>query len=110
MTLLTIYGASDDLVEVEVNGTVTEEFDAYQATRLRLIAPGGQGELDVVVEFNKENSELDWSIAVEALVDYPAWPIFFTERPGYEGDPAVSIQVPEGTQVRLVVAGTVLDD
>ena len=31
-----------------------------------------------------------------------AWPIRFHERPGYEGDPAVTIDAPDGTTVEAV--------
>lgn len=92
---ITIYGASDDLVEVD--GAVREEYtlsDPY--TRLRLTAPDGDS-LDVVLWFDGTIGTLDWTISVEAVDSYPSWPIRFHERPGYEGDPAVTITAPQGT-------------
>ena len=84
---ITIYGASRDLVEVE--GAIR---------RLRLVAPDLES-LDVVLRFNGEVGDLEWSIGVEAVNAYPSWPIRFHERPGYEGDPAVTIDAPDGTTV-----------
>ena len=94
---ITIYGASDDLIEVE--GAIREEYaldDPF--TRLRLVAPDLES-LDVVLWFDGEVGDLDWSIGVEAVNAYPSWPIRFHERPGYEGDPAVTIDAPDGTTV-----------
>ena len=100
MTDITIYGASDDLVEVE--GAVREEYPlADPCSRLRLTAPGGAS-LDVVLWFDGAIGALDWSISVEAVDAYPSWPIRFHECPGYEGDPAVTIDAPEGTTVKAV--------
>lgn len=93
----TIYGASDDLVEVE--GAIREEYalgDPF--TRLRLVSPDLES-LDVVLRFDGEVGDLDWSIGIEAVNGYPSWPIRFHERPGYEGDPAVTIDAPDGTTV-----------
>jgi len=94
---ITIYGASDDLVEVE--GAIREEYALGDpCTRLRLVAPDLES-LDVVLLFDGEVGDLDWSIGVEAVNAYPSWPIRFHERPGYEGDPAVTIDAPDGTTV-----------
>ena len=100
MSDITIYGASDDLVEVE--GAVRDEYPlADPCSRLRLTAPDGAS-LDVVLWFGICIGALDWSIGVEAVDAYPSWPIRFHERPGYEGDPAVTIDAPEGTTVKAV--------
>jgi len=99
---ITIYGASDDLVEVE--GAVSDEFSlGPDGTRLRLTAPDGQS-LDVAADFDNAvlGGDLDWTIVVSAVNSYPSWPIHFHERPNYEGDPAVTIQAPEGTTVEEV--------
>ena len=79
---ITIYGASDALGD--------------PCTRLRLVAPDLES-LDVVLRFDGEVGDLAWSIGVEAVNAYPSWPIRFHERPGYEGDPAVTIDAPDGT-------------
>ena len=100
MTDITIYGASDDLVEVE--GAVREEYVLDDpCSRIRLTGPDG-GTLDVVLWFDGKVGTLAWSIGVEAVNAYPSWPIRFHERPGYEGDPAVTIDAPEGTTVEAV--------
>ena len=94
---ITIYGASDDLVEVA--GAIREEYALGDpCTRLRLVAPDLES-LDVVLWFDGEVGDLAWSIGVEAVNAYPSWPIRFHERPGYEGDPAVTIDAPDGTTV-----------
>lgn len=103
---ITIYGASDDLVEVE--GAVRDEYDlgseySPNTTRLRLESPDG-ATLDVVLAFCVDDGitggpRLDWTIALEARDAYPSWPIHLHERPNYEGDPAVTIDAPAGTTV-----------
>lgn len=98
---ITIYGASDDLLEVE--GAVVEEFDAYTATRVRLTAPDG-GTLDVVGQYSRPGSVLEWTLAVEVVATYPSWPVRFHERLDCEGGPAVTIDAPVGTTVQLVSA------
>jgi hypothetical protein len=97
---LTFYGASDDLLEVE--GAVVDEFDALSgSTRVRLTAPDN-GTLDVIGQYGRPGSALEWSITVEAVDAYPSWPIRFHERVDREGDPAVTIDAPVGTTVELV--------
>lgn len=97
-----IYGASDDLVEVE--GAVREEYGlGASGTQLRLTAPDGQS-LDVLLDFGAgpAGAELAWTIGVYAASAYPDWPIRFGERPGYEGDPAVTIEAPADTTIEDV--------
>ena len=94
---ITIYGASDDLVEVE--GAFCDEYSlGHAGTRLRLTSPDGDT-LDVTADFGNRPGLLDWAIAVEALNAYPSWPLHFHERPGREGDPAITIDAPVGTVV-----------
>lgn len=92
---LIIYGASDDLVEVE--GDITDEFDVYERTEFVVESPDGSA-LSVFADFGSR----EWEISVSAFSGgtYPAWPIQFMERPGYEGDPAVVIDAPVGTTIR----------
>lgn len=97
---ITLYGASDDLVEVE--GQVTEEFDCMGPTRIRLIDPNSDDSLDVVLEYGAPGRNLEWSISVQAVNAYPSWTIRFHERPHYEGDPAVTIEAPVGIIVTEV--------
>lgn len=93
MAEIIIYGASDDLIEIE--GAISEEFDIYERTTLILAAPSGD-ELAVILEFGPH----EWEINVRATSGNgksPSWPIRFGERPGCEGDPAVFIGAPVGT-------------
>ncbi|WP_336633616.1 MULTISPECIES: hypothetical protein [unclassified Microbacterium] len=96
MSTITIYGASDDLLEVE--GAFSEEFQAYGETRLRVLAPDGDS-LIVIGEFSARDGEADWTLRVMNSATWPAWPIRFGDRPDREGDPAIIIDVPEGTIV-----------
>lgn len=96
MPQLTIYGASDDLMEFD--GAISEEFYVYQdPTEALLTAPNGE-RLTVTAQFGRKG----WELAVSASEErgYPSWSIHFTERPEREGDPAIVIDVPEGTVVR----------
>ncbi|MBM4575560.1 hypothetical protein GS415_03945 [Rhodococcus hoagii] len=96
MPEVTIYGASDDLVEFD--GAIREEFDACSGWAGELVAPDGDS-LIVSAAFGVPGARADWTLSVENTDTYPSWPIRFTERPGYEGDPAIVIDVPEGTVV-----------
>lgn len=100
MAEITIYGASDDLIEVE--GAVRGE--AYLIGReswVILTAPDG-ATLDIMVGFCSRNPE-GWSIAFESHGRHtPPWPIRFVPRPGadvFYDDPAVIIDAPDGTVV-----------
>lgn len=97
MSMITIYGASDDLVEVE--GEFSEEFSAYNGWRGRVIAPNGQ-HLIVTAEYSKTGDDY-WTLGVENTGTWPAWPIQFAEAP-HEGDPAIIIEVPAGTVVEEI--------
>ncbi|MGH3703012.1 MAG: hypothetical protein ACRDT9_00145 [Agromyces sp.] len=100
MSTLTIYGASDDLVEVE--GEFREEFNAYGPWTGRIIAPNGDA-LTVRAEFAAPGPyKGEWTIAVENTGTWPAWPMHFAERADREGDPALVIDVPVGTIVEEV--------
>ena len=88
-----IYGASDDLVEVE--GPVREEFNVLGGPWTgTLTAPNGEN-VQVTVEF----VDGFWEITVTAGhgMTYLSWPVHFTRRPDYPEDPAVLIHAPEGT-------------
>lgn len=91
---ITIYGASDDLVEVE--GAISDEFQAYGPWAGTLRSPDGD-ELTVEAEFGRPGAPADWTIGIRSTATYPAWPIHFAERPDREGDPALVIEVPDGT-------------
>lgn len=97
---ITFYGASDDLLEVE--GAVEDEFDETNGPiRVRLTAPDGES-LDVVAQFCRPGSDLDWTLSVEAVRGYPTWAIRFHGRPDRPGDPAVTIDAPLGSTVERI--------
>lgn len=93
-----IWGASDDLVEVDGLG-IRQEFDAYGPWAGELTAPDGQM-LTVCATFGAKG----WELMVAANSDdgYPAWPIRFGERTDREGDPCLHIYGPEGTTIKEV--------
>ena len=97
MSTITIYGASDDLVEVE--GEFEEEFTAYNGWRGRVVAPSGQN-LIVTAEYSKTGGDY-WTLGVETTGTWPAWDIQFAEAP-HEGTPALIIEVPAGTIVEEI--------
>jgi len=96
-TTVTIYGASDDLIEVygEIEGA--DEFGVYRSEWVgTLTSPDGES-LIVRGEYGKPGARGEWTLSIENTESYPAWPIRFSERPGREGDPALIIEVPTGT-------------
>lgn len=99
MSTLTIYGASDDLVEVE--GEFGEEFGAYNGWRGRVVSPDGDS-LIVTAEYGKPGAEAEWTLGIENTGTWPAWPFHFADRPDREGDPALIIDVPPGTIVKEI--------
>ena len=100
MSTLTIYGASDDLVEVD--GEFREEFSVRSSGwRGEVVAPDGDS-LIITAEFCKEGAEADWTLGIENGETWPSWPIRFTDRPDREGDPAIIIDVPAGTIVKEI--------
>lgn len=99
MSTITIYGASDDLVEID--GEFTEEFDVYGPWRGRVLAPNGDS-LIITAEFGKPGGDAEWTLGVENSGTWPAWPIRFGERPDREDDPAIIMDVPSGTIVEAL--------
>jgi hypothetical protein len=94
---VTIYGASDDLLEVDGDIAGADEYGAYGGpVEGVLTAPDGDS-LIIRAEFSKAGAPADWTLSVENTDTYPAWPIRFGERPDREGDPALIIEVPDGT-------------
>ncbi|MDE8648180.1 hypothetical protein PXH69_24745 [Rhodococcus qingshengii] len=100
--VLTMYGASDDLVEFE--GAISEEFQAYDAWAGLLTAPNGET-LIVRAEFGKDGSDSAWTLAVENTSTLAQWPVQFAVRPDHinndddDRDPAIRITVPTGTTI-----------
>lgn len=93
---ITIYGASDDLFEIDGPG-INEEFGCWdRRCVVGLYAPDGTS-LIVWGEFTRDG----WQIGVETnRVDggpWPRWGMRWAERPDREGDPALIITAPLGT-------------
>lgn len=104
---VTIYGASDDLVEVEGDIEGADEYDTYDKWEGALVAPDGSGLL-ITAEFVGRNGT-DWQLFIGNWQDsYPAWPVVFGQRPDREGDPAIIVTVPDGT--RLITDRKQLED
>ncbi len=99
---IVIYGASDDLVEIEYDGGSGEEFDCSGEWEGEVVGPDGES-LIVTAEFSssKRGRKADWTLGIENSGDWPKdWTIRFGDRPDYEGDPAIIIEAPAGTKVR----------
>src|SRR5680860_1463754 len=74
-TKVTIYGASDDLIEVygEIEGA--DEFGVYRSEWVgTLTSPDGES-LIVRGEYGKPGARGDWTLSIENTESYPAWPI-----------------------------------
>lgn len=95
-TDVTIYGANDDLVEVRGAIDGAGEYTADGPWLGTLVSPDGDA-LIVEVEFDRRDSDSEWTIAVRNTGTFPGWPIRFATRPDREDDPAVVITVPAGT-------------
>jgi hypothetical protein len=97
---MVIYGASDDLLEVESEEFVTE-FDVYGPTEV-LVEDREGNSLLVKAEFGASGRmKADWTLGIENTAYWPKdWTIQFGERPDREDDPAIILDVPEGTTVR----------
>ena len=98
MNELRIYGASDDCIEFE--GAFREEYyirDGHNTFRVRVDDGVTATFLEVTVEWERA-----WEISVRTitgLCDITV-PVLFTQR-GYADDPAVVLQLPEGTTVEV---------
>lgn len=94
----TIYGASDDLVEVE--GYFNNEFDALHGCLLSFLAPTGH-ELHINATFCKGDS-LGWVLEAlpGGLGDEWPWGIVRTHRPEpYGEDEMWIVECPNGTEL-----------
>jgi len=100
---MVIYGASDDLVEVE-SETFREEWDTNGDDRWEglVVAPDGNT-LIVTAQFGAPGANRDdWTLGVENTYNRPNWPIQFGTRPDRDSDPAIILEVPEGTKVKAL--------
>lgn len=92
-----IYGASDDLVEVE--GAISDEYDCWDKTwQGRLKAPDGTF-LVVTARFGHDGWDLN--VSAPEGSGFPSWAVTFCPRPDRPEDPAVRIAAPAGTIIEV---------
>lgn len=98
---LTIYGASDDLLELE--GYINDEYDALRPITLVLRAPTG-AQLAISAEFGGATPipGNGWVLSILHVDPRWVWPVCLSERPGRLDDPAIVLDVPRGTTVSEV--------
>ena len=97
-TDVTIYGASDDLVEFKSpDRSIYGEAYLHGSgdSTVRLIAPDGQT-LTIIVGFGTFAEE--WGIRIDVDAATPEWPVLPGRRPDRGDDPAVTVTVPAGTR------------
>lgn len=103
--MITIYGASDDLVEVGGCGGPHEfNADRWQGD---LIAPGGTEQMRVHCWYDDDGC---WQVGVGQVIEdvqLPAWPVTITQAPAMNPDnpgysALLSIDAPEGTRLENV--------
>ena len=113
---VTIYGASDDLVEIQVvqDGRVIAQDEVYlqpDGTRIRLLDTD-DNHLDILADFGASDGALDsthspggWVLAVVTHGPLPdGWAVVFGARendPETE-DPALTVTCPAGTGFEVV--------
>lgn len=96
-----IYGGSDDLIEIE--GALSEEYGIFGSPRtvgtVILESPAGET-LEVTLEFTT-----GWEITLPAIGEdfsnRSPWPIRLGQNPENDEDPALFVDAPIGTTVRL---------
>lgn len=97
MKKVTMYGASDDQIIVDVDG-ISEQFDIPGAGALGICEDADSFPV-ITVNFRFEG---EWEIFVGVSGPAPEWPLYFGERPDYEGDPAVTFELPDSFALALV--------
>lgn len=104
--MITIYGASDDLVEVDGCEGADEFYvasvpDGQVCWHGDLVAPGGTEQLRARAIYH----EGVWSIALgqaDEDVPFPSWGNGTGQAPGTDYSAAVTIDAPEGTRLTNV--------
>lgn len=110
MATITIYGASDDLVEIE--GDISEEYylGKNNARSVRVSDPETGVSMLVTARFH---DQYEWLLAVSndpasSTVQCPDWLVSLGERANYEGDPAVTITAPGELRVEKIASSDVI--
>lgn len=97
---ITIYGASDDCIELD--GDIVDEHYTNDGNVIRLTAPDGEY-LEVRIEYGRH----EWDISVDHRTGdlAPDWPVRFAYRDDgtdHNDDPAIVIDAPAGTTHHLI--------
>jgi hypothetical protein len=103
---ITIYGASDDLVEVD-GCEGADEFNVRDRWQGDLVAPGGTEQMRVHCWYDDDGC---WQVGVGQVledVQMPAWPISITQAPAMNPDnpgysALLTIDAPEGTRLENI--------
>jgi hypothetical protein len=102
--VITIYGASDDCIEVDIDGTADEfNADSHGHWQGDLVAPGAE-QMRVHAEYSPDGSGC-WVISLsqtDETVPFPAWGNGIEQAEnGYST--LVRIDAPEGTRITNVL-------
>lgn len=104
MATLIFYGASDDYVIFE--GPINESFYIDDEDGFIGVLEDSEGRgLVIRASFDPRVpfAHNGWVISVGNTLDAPDWAVSFGERPDYEGDPAILIEVPDDVTLRVLV-------
>ena len=96
MTVIQIYGASDDLVEVS-GCEGADEFNVRGQWRSDLVAPGGEA-----MRVHAFYDDDCWQVAVgqaDESIPFPSWPVSFVQHPQIAYSVLVTISAPAGTRL-----------
>lgn len=97
---LTIYGASDDLIEVE--GSIREEFNVYEG-HAEIVVASSDGAMRVVLDYGDNGC---WSAGIRQIDEGARlpWPVAFGRPEHCAYSVAVTIDCPADAQIHLVGA------
>lgn len=99
--IIELYGASDDLVELDVDGAALDEFSAYKGWSGRVLAPSGEG-LRVSFAYAPRGGGA-WEVRVTQLGGEPPipgdWSVTIRQSSSCAYSPALVIDAPGGAEV-----------
>lgn len=100
---VTIYGSSDDLVELETpDRSINEEFDCGGPGFFKLTSPDGAN-MVIRAEYCRPGATEEWDLEISE--DNAGWVVEKSRRPDYDLDPALIIHVPVGTVAEKIAEG-----
>lgn len=110
--MITVYGSSDDLIEVDgAVGASPEEYYSHGVSKLAWRADFIEPSDDLVADRLRVYAIYDgcWHFSVgqtDEQFKLPEWPIRITQAPKLDGNPGYStlltIEAPEGTRIRNI--------